>query len=420
MSDNIKKFSNVLIVLFFLFLPFERLLTFEFFGLTAKISFFLLMILVLFFLAKLPRIKFAPEEKILLLFGAISYLSAFWSIDFKRSLIISTIYLLVFFGFFALRRQINEKNSEIIKLIVIYFGALLCLFALWQYFADLYNLSAYTFLRPEYQKVVFGFPRPQATFLEPLYFANFLLLPTFFTAERLLKDKKIYPFMVINLFLMMLVVVLTLSRGAYFAFAFAAIILAIFIIVRFKEFIRRLWLTVFIVLLGIVAGVMLIYLTVPRQNFSLFVTHTGISDAATGGSTLGRLYTSELALSQSLKYPLGIGAGAFGALPEFDNLYEKGIYQTVGSLYPEILVEEGVLGFLLFAAFIWLLLRHLWKSTASGKPVSSTAERLEGLIYLAILLAILVQAVSFSSLYILPIWAFFALAWPVPPTKLQI
>jgi len=36
---------------------------------------------------------------------------------------------------------------------------------------------------------------------------------------------------------------------------------------------------------------------------------------------------------------------------------------------------------------------------------------LEGLIYLAILLAILVQAVSFSSLYILPIWAFFALAW---------
>jgi len=420
MSDNIKKFSNVLIVLFFLFLPFERLLTFEFFGLTAKISFVILMLLVLWFLIKRSGPKLAAEEKILLMLATLSCLSVFWSIDRHRSLIIATIFLAIFLGFIALRRFLDERTVNIAKSIIICWGFALALFALWQYFADLYNLSAYTFLRPEYQKVVFGFPRPQATFLEPLYFANFLLLPTFFTAERLLKDKKIYPFMVINLFLMMLVVVLTLSRGAYFAFAFAAIILAIFIIVRFKEFIRRLWLTVFIVLLGIVAGVMLIYLTVPRQNFSLFVTHSGISDAATGGSTLGRLYTSELALSQSLKYPLGIGAGAFGALPEFDNLYEKGIYQTVGSLYPEILVEEGVLGFLLFAAFIWLLLRHLWKSTASGKPVSSTAERLEGLIYLAILLAILVQAVSFSSLYILPIWAFFALAWPVPPTKLQI
>ena len=402
MQAKKQTFSLTLVVLFFLFLPFERLLTFEIFGLTAKISFLFLLLLILAFLLYRPGPKITIEEKILLAFVGISYLSAFWSIDQLRSLIISTIFLATFLGFIALRRFLDLRTITIVKTIIIWWGFALSLFALWQYFADLYNLP-FAFLRPEYTKTVFGFPRPQATFLEPLYFANFLFLPIFFTAERIFKNKKTQPFLAPNLFLMMLVLVITLSRGAYFAFALAVLVLAIIIFIKYKNYLRRFGVAAIIGFLGIAAGVLLIFFTVPRENFSLFVTHAGVADVSTGESTLDRFYFSKVALSEFLKNPWGIGAGAFGALPEFEGQISTSGYQTVGNLYLEVLVEEGIIGFLLFAAFLFLLLWHLWGGVVLTK--------MESLIYLTIFLAILVQAVSFSSLYILPIWAFWALAW---------
>lgn len=412
MTNKISKISIplVLVILFFLFLPFERLLTVEVFGLTAKISFLVLMLIILAMIVYRPKPKLAAEEKILLLFVLVSYLTTFWSIDQLRSLIVSTIYLATFVGFIALRRFLDQRTVGIVKSIIICWGLLLALFALWQYFADLNNLP-WTFLRSQYTKIVFGFPRPQATFLEPLYFANFLFLPLFFTIERILYNKKIRAFLLVNLFLLMLVLVLTLSRGAYFAFAFAAIVLTIIIAVTYKNYLRRFWLAVAIGVFGVIAGILLIYFTVPRENFSLFVTHAGVADVSTGESTLDRFYFAGVAWENFLQKPWGIGAGAFGALPDFSNKLLAGNYQTVGNLYLEVLVEEGIISLLLFAAFIFLLLRHLWKSIASGKP--------EGLIYLSILLAILVQAISFSSLYIIPIWAFLALAWPKTTEKLK-
>jgi len=399
------KFSlpTILTIFFFIFLPFERLLTVEIFGLTLKISFILLLLLILALIVYKPGPKLTLEEKILLAFAGLSFLTAFWSIDQLRSLIIATIFLATFLGFFALRRFLDERTIAIAKTIIIWWGLLLSLFALWQYFGDLYNLGP-TFLRSSYTKVVFGFPRPQATFLEPLYFADFLILPIFFTIERLVTDKKIPPLLPVNLFLLMAVLVLTLSRGAYFAFIFAALVLAIFVAIRYKKYLKRLILAAAVGFLGIVAGIALIFFTVPRENFDLFISHAGVADVSTASSTLDRFYFSRIALKNIIRNPWGIGAGAFGALPEFSDKLSSGQYQTVGDLYLEVLVEEGVIGFLLFAIFIFLFLRHLWKNAMS--------RNFEGLIYLSILLAILIQAVSFSALYIIPIWSFLALAWP--------
>lgn len=403
MAGKIKiSISSILVLLFFVFLPFERLLTFEIFGLTAKISFGLLMLIVLAYVILRPEPKFETADRLLLALAGLSYLSAFWSIDQFRSLVISTIFLATFFGFIALRRFIAPKVAESVKTIIIYSGLALCLFALWQYFADLYGLPL-AFLRPQYTKIVFGFPRPQATFLEPLFFANFLFLPIYFSLERFLQSKKIGWFLPLNIFLLFLVLVLTLSRGSYFALVASLFALGIILTWKCKNLLKRFWLAVGIGILGIIAAVLLIHSTTSQKNFQMFVGHAGVADATTGESTLDRFNFSSIAWSNFLRSPWGIGAGAFGALPEFNKILAGGEYQTVGNLYLEVLVEEGVIGLIIFLAFLILTLKRLWREVLD-KKISS-------LMLLAMFIAIFIQAVSFSALYIIPIWAFLALIW---------
>ena len=395
--------DSLLVLLFFLFLPFERLLTFELAGLTVKISFVILMLIVLVFRIKRNGSQLAIEDKLLFAFAGLSYLSAFWSIDQLRSLVISTIFLVTFLGFIALRRFLSSKNLEIAKTIIIYWGFVLCLFALWQYFGNLHNLPL-TFLRPQYMKTVFGFPRPQATFLEPLFFANFLFLPIFFSLERFLKSTKIPIFLSANIFLLFLILVLTLSRGAYISIVLALTIFAVIVGLKFRNYFRRFSIALVIGLLGVIAAVLIIHSTANKQNFQLFIEHAGVADVSTGESTLDRFSYSSIAWKNFLKAPWGIGAGAFGALPDFNAKLVTGDYQTVGNLYLEVLVEEGIIGLIIFLAFLVLAIKHFWRMI--------TEKKIEGLIALAIFIAIFVQAVSFSALYTITIWAFLAIVWP--------
>lgn len=395
---------------FFLFLPFERLLTSEILGFTLKISFALLMVLVLIFLLRAREYRLEVEEKLLLLFALLSYLSIFWSIDQYRSMMISTIFLAVFLGFIALKKFVGEKEVLIIEKIIIWSGVALALFALWQYFTDLYGLSNWTFLRDVYNKSVFGFPRPQATFLEPLYLANYLFLPFYLSIKRFVKSNKFDWLSFVSLFLTTISFVLTLSRGAYIGLILSLVVLVIFIFVKFKNYWRKILFSVGIIIIGIVCAVLIIKLSAPRESFELFVTHAGVADASTGESTLDRFYLSKLAWQQFLNHPWGIGAGAFGALPEFSEKVITGDYQTVNNLYLEILVEEGFLGFLFFVLFLFLLIKNLL--------IRSNKKNIDSLFYLVVGVAIFAQAVSFSSLYILPIWGYLALAWSGSKAKM--
>lgn len=405
---KIIKYTTVSFLLlgFFVFLPFERLLTLEVFGLTLKISYLILLLLIVFLFAQRRGEKLSLEEKILLAFAGISYLSIIWSIDQFRSMVIATIFLSVFLGFFALRYFLNQKLIEKIETIIIWSGILLSIFALWQYFADLYGLSQLTFLRGVYNKSVFGFPRPQATFLEPLYFANYLFLPLFIATKRFVISKRLSVPSLVSIFLTATAFTLTLSRGAYIGLLLSVLVLIIWSILKFKILWRKLLLSMTIVLFGVFSAVLIIKLTAPKQSFDLFVAHAGVADATSGESTLDRFYLTKKAWQESLRHPLGLGAGAFGALPEFAEKAIVGDYQTVNNLYLEILVEEGIIGFLLFAGFLFLLIKKLFSEIKKGSY--------EALIYFSIGVAIFAQAVTFSSLYILPIWAYLALAWRQP------
>lgn len=404
------KLTPILVVLFFLFLPFERLLTMEIFGFTLKISFAILMVLVLFFLSGIHKYRLEIEDKLLLLFSFLSFLSIIWSIDQYRSLTISTIFLATFLGFITLKKLIKKENFDLIEKIIIWSGIWLAVFALWQYFADLYGLSDLTFLRENYQKSVFGFPRPQATFLEPLYLANYLFLPFFLSICRFVKSKKRDMLSVVSLFLVSVAIVLSLSRGAYIGLLLSLILFFVLTVSFYKQYFKKVLFSLLVVVLAVICAILIIKFSAPRESFDLFVNHAGVADVSTGESTLDRFYLMKIAWQQFLQKPWGIGAGAFGALPEFTEKAVVGDYQTVNNLYLEVLVEEGIVGFLIFISFVVLLVKSL-SAKIKEKNFST-------LIYLVIGVAIFAQATSFSSLYILPIWAYLALAWN--QTKVKI
>ncbi|HSH31955.1 MAG TPA: hypothetical protein VK963_04795, partial [Candidatus Saccharimonadales bacterium] len=87
-------------------------------------------------------------------------------------------------------------------------------FGFFQFFADLVGLpTSITGLRPHYTKAVFGFPRIQSTALEPLYFANYLLIPVALAGSHYVWGKRMRWWW--SLLPLLTALWLTLSRGAF-------------------------------------------------------------------------------------------------------------------------------------------------------------------------------------------------------------
>jgi hypothetical protein len=147
--------------------------------------------------------------------------------------------------------------------------------------------------------------------------------------------------------------------------------------------------------------------------------------------------TIKIALQNWQKHIFGIGIGAFGSLPEFKETRALGNgRQTVNSLYPEILVEGGIQSLFAFITFIILFLYELIRidhpfshchPREGGDPVSAHANQLPGsrisslqsgmtkrwntrsIIFAAIIIAVFIQYLSFSTLYLVYIWVFLGL-----------
>ena len=403
MLEKIKKFSLLqkLTLAFFLFLPFERLLTFDLFGFTAKISFAILLAIIGIYLGRRSWPTLERGEKYLLLFSVWVFVTSLWSFDITRTLFVAIIFLAVVVGYFFIRRLLKPEIFVVVEKIIIYFSVLLALFALYQYFGDMFGLSTkFSLLRSSYTKAVFGFPRPQATFLEPLYFGNYLILPIFFLFRRLAIRKFSWGNFSI-LVLILVAFVLTLSRGAYLALASGLLLIALYILIKNRQLWKKLLLIFAALFASIFVAVGIIYFTAGSGKTETFVGHATVDDATTGESTLGRMDTIKLALRTFSAHSFGIGAGAFGSLPEFDLNISKTGYQTANNFYSEILAEEGFPGAIFFLVFLYFTIAGLAKKTKrSGSYYIFEA---------AILLAFLVQAMTFSTLYILPLWAMFAL-----------
>jgi O-antigen ligase len=161
--------------------------------------------------------------------------------------------------------------------------------------------------------------------------------------------------------------------------------------------------------LAFIFAIFLVYSTADKAGVNQFLGHTAVNDVGTGESVIGRLGTASSALGTAVGHPFGLGAGAFGALPQFS---DRSDYQIVNNLYLEILVESGIFGLVLFAGFLFLIFQKLWQNY-----------RIFGffnLFYLLGLLAIFIQYFSFSTIYIVYIWFFIALATVEPREPINV
>jgi O-antigen ligase len=397
------------------FLPFERLGSYDISGVTVRPSqVTALLTLAAYLLAMLAKRSFPvpklPHLAPLAIFAVIGTAGLLNAPNLPRSLLV--------FGFTLFTISISllvplvlRSKTQLTTLLKFLFGAMVIvtIFGLYQFAGDLVGLPPeLTGLRDLYTKDVLGFPRVQSTALEPLYYANYLLVPlaillSFFMS----RDRTIPPLFVTGLLGLGLVnLVLTVARGGYIAFAVTAAIILIYYFAQLKLFT---WRNFFYLLSGVLVSLVIVSQLVDIQEVSEnFVGH--VSDLFGGASYSERVEMYEVAYSAWLEHPwVGIGSGSFGPYQSWHPMVvpEQG-WKIVNNEYLELLAENGILGLLAISVtFLIVLVRSVKALTVTRDPLLRTV--LVGV--LAGFAGILVQYNTFSILYIVHIW--FMVGWLV-------
>ncbi len=355
-----------------------------------------------------------------LAFAAISIVNA---VNFERAL---TVYVFsAFVIIFALTipqvvRTVRQARWIIWALLLS--ALIVSLFGLYQFAGDVVGLpESLTGLREHYTGSVFGFPRVHSTALEPLYFANYLLIPIAIAfllwlgkTKLAVKDKagKLARIFNSRWFLLAVVLtgiialVLTLSRGGYLGLIATAVML---LIIGWRQiFTHR---NIYII---VIAALAIAVAAIGFLNFSGRFSVDAFIEQATeyqGGAGVEERYqTYDEAKKLFAAHPLfGVGIGNFGPeVATYPHRMPEGGWLIVNNEPLELLAETGILG---FAAIMGMLIILFWQSVLSWrklKNITSEPDRrflravLGGLV--AALVGILVQYQTFSTLYILHIW----------------
>jgi len=405
-------------LLFLLFsLPFERIGAIDIFGMTLRVSQVLVIILgaiyVWRFIKKgnisiMNEIKKDPFWMPLFLYILAAFVSIGVAVNLKRAISVFIFISFVIFTYeLVIRLFDNKKILEKVEKVLFWTTFGVAIFGIYQFIGDIVGLPNWvTGLRYEYTKIVFGFPRIQSTALEPLYFANFLLIPlglfsSLFLNRAELKLEKVDKKYLLLLLLIGINIVLSLSRGAFFA---SAIIIATVIIFTIRKIKWHRLLSYFgIVILAIIISLGAVKLTTTnskKDNAKTFIKHsTEITD---GGSYNQRARGISFGIEAFKSSPIiGIGIGNFG--PWRANYPEE--TPSTGWDIPnneivEIAAETGSLGLLAFITFILLLFIRSIKAILK----SNGFQRAFTLGLFSVVLGFVVQYQAFSTLYIMHVW----------------
>lgn len=390
------------------FIPFERLGSVDIAGATVRPSQVtaLLTIVAMFLYFTRVRSLQIPKNPIvlpLLLFLAVSIFGLLNSPNLQRSIIVLLFIAFTFAVSWLVPFLINSKK-HLNKLLRFLFASMLVvtLFGIFQFLGDLAGLpTSITGLRDLYTKDVLGFPRVQSTALEPLYFANYLLIPlSILLAFFFTKNKLIQPFHVVILLGLGIVnLLLTVARGGYAAFFVSAIIVMAYYFFQLQLITwRTAGYAAAVVGVALIALVQLIRIDVVSTNF---LGH--VSNPFAGASFNERVEMYEIASKAWNAHPLvGIGPGSFGPFASAHPLLVPGHgWNIVNNEYLELLTEHGILGLLLMLiVFSIVIVRSVKALLVATDP--HTKAVLVGL--LAAFCGILVQYNTFSILYIMHIW----------------
>lgn len=398
-------------------MPFERVPTIEIGGFTVKISYILATLLLLVFVVRIivrgTNFNLKTSDFFLILFWVVSALTLFQSSDLRRSAIIIILWGFIFTLYFVLANYLLEKKLWLrCEKAIIVSTVLVCLFGIFQFLGDSFGIAPnLTFLRVEYTKIILGFPRIQSVALEPLYFANFLFVPLMIVFRKYIQEEKNKTFYFLAGALILTNIILTVSRGAYIAFGIAFISLLIYLIVNRKKenYLKSVLSIIAIFICSLAISFFLIRISGGGKNNNFYTTfsdHVVIDNINADGSTMDRIGAYKKAYEFFKTEPLvGIGIGNFGVKIKQTTGSDSAGYPIVNNEYLEILTETGIIGLILFLAFLIFYLKEIWQSY---KRNNETEKFIIVTIFFGCL-AIFIQYNFFSTLYIIYIWAFLAL-----------
>lgn len=418
-----KPFFAVLLIVFLT--PFERIPAWDIpygWGITVRLSQLVGLALLLITLYQLikGKIDFSRLKKHLknptivafVFYLLVAFASVFWAIDKEKAFLVATFttftFLIGFLIYFWLKR---EQDLALVEKYLFYSTLIVCLFGIYQFFAESFGLSQFwTGLDDRYLKDVLGFPRIQAASLEPLFLANFLLIPLglfsalYLTGKSVLSQKKLV-FLIVT---MIAIIVLTVSRGGYAA---SMVLILFALTLLFKDYS---WKRFFGYLAMILAGLIIAgsfvwlssYISYGDQSGSQkLIRHSSQVETEVGDGLNTREGVWVWGFEAFKQNPIkGVGVGNFGPW-----LGEQGFpdrTRPVNNEFLEIIAETGVLGgsaIALAVIFIFINFIRGYRKVADPRLKSW----LIGL--MAIFIAFGVQYMTFSTLYIVQVWVMIGL-----------
>ncbi len=404
------------IVLIIFFLPFERIPTIDIGSVTLKINQLIGFItLVSWLLSSLIyKKKITPFPLIwpFIIFWATCAISLIFSTYLPRSLIVFGF--IIFTSIFAIMMNQFINTTERLEkvIIVLYWSTMVvCIFGFFQFLGDVVGLpTSLTGLREGYTKAVFGFPRVQAFSIEPLYLGSYLMIPLGIFIALFLAKVPIKSISRLQMFIAILfsiiILVLTVSRGAYLAFGVLLVVLFILM--------ARHFLSPKIIITATLAGLIAIgavYWFINKgedKAYEEFIKHVSVEDFTEGESVQGRLSEFDYALEMSETNPwFGVGIGNYGAAKKpYADYAEMDVWDIVNNQYIELLAETGYVG---LGAFILIIIVVIWRSIIAFYRTQEPIIKFTLAGLLAAFIGTLVQYNFFSTLYIIHIWVLIGL-----------
>lgn len=394
------------------FLPFERVPTVNFGGVDLKINtilgFLTLLAWILALMFNSKKYKVSPNALAipLLIFIFTMVLSLTQAVAFSRAIeVLSFILFTIVLSVLAVN-FVNSKETLNKTIIVLFSSAFLVgIFGLFQFAGDVMGLpQSITLLKTGYTSSVFGFPRIQAFSMEPLYLANYLLIPIFiglaffFNKTGPLKRWPLIGFLV----LLLMIFILTVSRGAYLGFLAAIIVLVIFLSRRVFT-----WRNVVygVLTIGVVGyGVAFALSRGDYRATNEFIGHVMLADLGKQSESIeGRLAAYARSLQGFHESPiLGVGIGNYGPWSKFyPPVPPPGGWPIVNNQYLETLAETGIVGLSALGLVILTVFARTLVAFKHAKDLFLQSV-LVGLS--AAFVGILVQYNFMSTLYIIHVW----------------
>lgn len=401
-------FFGFLLIIFFL--PFERVPTYLLGGVNIKINTILgfvtlfTWLLALIFNGKKWKVQPNVLAIPLSLFTIALILSLTQAVNLDRSIqVLIFILFTIALSIFSVNMIDGINNLKKVIYVIFFSSLVVGLFGLVQFGGDVIGLPrSITLLKEGYTSKIFGFPRIQAFSMEPLYYANYLLIPISLSLAYFLgRVKLIKHWWLIGLLALLLInFVLTVSRGGYIGLLAT---LAVFVVAYFRRFITWRNLGIVIILVLVYFGVTFALSKSENRAMQQFLGHVTLKDLSRGESIVGRLRAYDVAEGAFLKNPiLGIGIGNYGPYVKgYPNQPPKTGWDIVNNQYLELAAEAGLVGIITFGLiFLIIIVRSFFALKVVKDPFIRAT--LIGL--LAALVGILVQYNFFSTLYIIHIW----------------